>query len=34
MTKSIWFWLVVGWLASLVYSPSHVVGMFKGKSAA
>lgn len=32
MTKSIWFWLIVGWLLSMVYSPSHVVGMFKKSS--
>lgn len=31
MTKSLWFWVLVGWLASLVFSPTHVLGMFKSK---
>lgn len=32
MNKKVLMWVVVGWLVSLVYSPSHLVGMLKGKS--
>lgn len=32
MTRSIWFWFLVGWLFSLLFSPKHVTGMFAGKA--
>lgn len=27
--KHIIFWVLVGWFASLLFSPTHVTGMFK-----
>jgi hypothetical protein len=30
MTHKVWLWLLAGWLLSLVFSPTHVLGMFKG----
>jgi hypothetical protein len=31
MRKKVWLWFLAGWLLSLLFSPSHVVGMFKSK---
>lgn len=31
MHNKIWLWFLAGWLLSLVFSPTHVVGMFKAK---
>jgi hypothetical protein len=33
MTRKPWFWFLAGWLASSVFSPSHVTAMFGKKSA-
>lgn len=33
MTRKVWFWLLVGWLASLLVSPKVVTGMFSKKQA-
>lgn len=30
VNKKIIMWVAVGWLASLLYPPTHVVSMFKG----
>lgn len=34
MTRKVWFWFLVGWVASLAFSPRQVLGMFSKKSAA
>jgi hypothetical protein len=31
MTRKVWFWFLVGWLASLAFSPKSVMGMFTAK---
>jgi hypothetical protein len=31
MRKKVWMWFLAGWLLALVFSPSHVLGMFKSK---
>ena len=28
----IWMWFLAGWLLSLVFSPTHLTGMFKAKT--
>lgn len=33
MHKKVWFWFLAGWLLALVFSPTHLTGMFKAKSA-
>lgn len=33
MHRKFWFWLLVGWLASLLVSPRVVTGMFTAKKA-
>jgi hypothetical protein len=33
MHRKLWFWFLVGWAFSLVFSPAHLTGMFKTKSA-
>jgi lipid-A-disaccharide synthase-like uncharacterized protein len=30
MNKKIIMWVLLGWMASLLYSPTHVVSMVKG----
>lgn len=32
MHRKVWFWFLVGWLASLLISPKQVTGMFSKKS--
>lgn len=32
MPKRVWLWFLAGWLVSLVFSPTHVMGMFKAKA--
>lgn len=32
MHRKIWFWFLIGWLASLLISPKAVTGMFSKKS--
>jgi hypothetical protein len=34
MTSKWWFWLLVGWFASLLISPKHLTGMFSAKASA
>lgn len=34
MNKKIIMWFVLGWLFAVIYSPSHFIGMFKGKAQA
>lgn len=29
-----WMWFLAGWLLSLVFSPTHLTGMFKAKATA
>jgi hypothetical protein len=31
MRKKVWLWFLAGWLLSLLFSPSHVLSMFKSK---
>lgn len=31
MHNKIWLWFLAGWLLSLVFSPTHLLGMFKSK---
>lgn len=30
MNRKMIMWIVIGWLLAAVYSPSHLLGMFKG----
>lgn len=32
MKSKVWLWFLAGWLLSLVFSPSHLTGMFKAKA--
>lgn len=32
MNKKVFLWFLAGWLLSMVFSPSHVLGMFGRKS--
>jgi hypothetical protein len=32
MTRKVWFWFLVGWGFSLVFSPKHVTAIFSQKS--
>lgn len=32
MNKKLVLWFVLGWLFAAVYSPGHLIGMFKGKA--
>lgn len=32
MTRKVWFWVLVGWLASLLFSPKHLTALFGAKS--
>lgn len=31
MHRKIWFWFLVGWLASMLISPKSLMGMFSAK---
>lgn len=33
MNKKMIMWILIGWLASLAYSPKHLLGMFGGGGA-
>lgn len=33
MKNNVWLYLLAGWLLSIVFSPSHVLGMFGRKTA-
>jgi hypothetical protein len=32
MTRKPWFWFLIGWLASLAFSPTHVTAIFGRKA--
>lgn len=34
MTRKPWFWFLAGWLASMVFSPAHLMALFGKKAAA
>ena len=33
MTHKVWFWVLVGWLLSMFFSPQAAMGMFRAKKA-
>jgi hypothetical protein len=34
MTRKVWFWFLVGWLASMAFGPRQLLGMFGSKKSA
>ena len=32
MMRKPWVWFLAGWLIAMVFSPTHLIGMFKAKA--